>query len=292
MSYEAKVIAREGMSFDVLHPNGKIVRCLAHKSAAEAVCGDYVICQSQDSGQDVISQIKTRKNEVTRVDRFKKRKTLAANVDQLLIVVTHTPKYDLLLIDRYLSYAEIIGCKASLLFNKAEDYQKSIPCLRELESIYTPLGYPIYACSAKLGYGLSTVERNLFQTIDILVGQSGVGKSSLINTLFHQPFAKTSALTHAIEQGKHTTVNARIYRLAQGGEIIDSPGIRSFTPEIGSVEELKRSFIEFQKYEDYCQFNNCIHIDEPKCGVKKAVADGEIHTSRYANYKLILEELR
>lgn len=289
--YEARVIARQGNQYIVEDSRGQQHNCHARSKAIDAVCGDTVNCTSQNQSLDAIEAIQTRNNQITRLDNFKREKTLAANVDHMLIVVAAVPEFTSLFIDKYLACAELIECKASLVINKCELLNNNNVDIAQIQSIYNNVCSNIITTSAKLGYGIAQLRKILSSEYSILVGQSGVGKSSLINRLLHSNQIKIANLSDQIQQGTHTTSQARAHSIGNKGKIIDSPGVRTFTPIFENSSTIMLGFKEFLPYLGKCKFNNCMHIDEPNCAVKQAVTNGTIHSSRYTSYLSISAEL-
>ena len=289
--YEARIIARQGKTYIVENQLHQQYECHARSQAIDAVCGDFVQCIERQDTKDVVEKILPRINQITRIDNFKREKTLAANIDHLLVVIAPSPAFSTLLIDKYLACAELNRCKVSLVINKAElinDFQIDI---KELESIYKNLVNQIFITSAKLGYGIATIRNSLLNETSIMVGQSGVGKSSIINRLLNNNDIKVSAISEQIQQGRHTTSNAYAHTINHYGKIIDSPGVRTFTPVFKDQKELAKGFTEFKEYIGKCKFNDCQHINEPGCTIIKAVSEKKIHASRYQNYLEMHKEL-
>ena len=289
--YDALVIARQGKQYIVENKSGQQRHCHARSKAIEAVCGDIVSCAMQDQSLDVIESIQDRKNQITRLDNFKREKVLAANVDHMLIVVAAVPEFSELFIDKYLACAALIDCKASLILNKCELLADNDVDICKLQSIYTNICADFLVTSAKLGYGITQLRKIINTERSILVGQSGVGKSSLVNRLLNSNQIKVADLSEQIQQGTHTTSHAWAHSISEKGKIIDSPGVRSFSPIFDSKEAVMQGFSDFSLYLGKCKFADCIHIDEPNCAVKEATDNGLIHNSRYSSYLAICAEL-
>lgn len=289
--YEARVIARQGKQYIVEDTNGEQHQCHARSKAIEAVCGDIVSCTPQAHSLDSIESITTRKNQITRLDNFNREKTLAANVDHILIVVAAVPEFTLSFIDKYLICAELINCKSSIVINKCELLHQNNVDINQLQLIYNKICANIIVTSAKLGYGISQLRKILRSEYSIMVGQSGVGKSSLINRLLYTNQIKVAGLSDQIQQGTHTTSHTWAHSIGNNGKIIDSPGVRSFTPMFRNNSEIMLGFKEFLPYIDKCKFNNCVHIEEPECAIKEAVDKGHVHKQRYNSYRTIYKEL-
>lgn len=289
--YDALVIARQGKQYIVEDKLGQHHHCHVRSKAIEAVCGDIVSCNPQQQSLDVIESIQTRKNQITRLDNFKREKILAANVDHILIVVAAVPEFSTLFIDKYLACAELIECKASLIINKCELLNEKNIELSQLETIYKDICENILVTSAKLGYGMSQLRKVIDKEQSVLVGQSGVGKSSLVNRLLNSNQIKVADLSEQIQQGTHTTSHAWAHSIGAHGKIIDSPGVRSFTPIFKDKESVMQGFKDFLPYLGKCKFADCLHIDEPNCAVKQAVDKHSIHNQRYSSYLAICAEL-
>ena len=282
--YTAHVIARQGKTYIVEDSHGQKHTCHVRKIANDAVCGDIVECESIKDSQDVIARIHHRKNQLTRLDNFNREKTVAANIDHILIVIAPAPAYSTSLIDKYLACAQLNQCKTTLVVNKAELlYQYNID-IHDLENTYKELSDHFIVTSAKLGYGIQQLRQILSNETSIFVGQSGVGKSSLINRILHNTNIKVGDLSENIQQGKHTTTNAFAHNIIPNGKLIDSPGVRTFMPVFNNSEEVILGYKEFLPYLGQCKFSDCQHINEPQCAIKAAVDLNVIKQSRYESY--------
>lgn len=243
----------------------------------------------------MITAIEERKNYIIRksINLSKQTHILAANVDQALLIATFAfPRTSTGFIDRFLVTAEAYHIPAVLIFNKADLFTDEPSLLTEINALialYERLGYPCYFVSAITGEGIDELKRLVKDKINLVAGHSGVGKSSLINRLDTQLQLKTGSISTAHLKGKHTTTFAEMHPLAAGGFIIDTPGIK----ELGLVEmtreEVGHYFPEIRERMNQCKFNNCLHVNEPKCAVIEAVEAGEIAASRYQNYLSILQ---
>jgi len=287
--YLAQVIARQGKTFIVEDEHGEQHPCHARSKSVEAVCGDQVECESKHQSKDVIEKICERKNQITRIDNFKREKTIAANVDHIIIVVAAAPAFSTALIDKYLACALLNNCKATLVINKAEMLNDNDVNISELEKIYKDLVDNFIIASAKLGYGIQALRQALSNETSILVGQSGVGKSSLINSLLNNNDIRVGELSEKIQQGKHTTTNAYAHNVSNSGRLIDSPGVRTFMPIFKDVKEVMLGYREFLSHLGNCKFSDCQHINEPNCAIKDSVEKGIIQSNRYSSY---LENIR
>ncbi len=258
--------------------------------------GDFVEVENEeDAGSMVVSRILPRKNYINRVSPHNKNQQhiVAANLDQSLLFVTlKEPKTSLGFIDRFLITSEAYHVPAILVFNKVDLYKtKDKEKLETIADIYKKIGYTIVFVSMTMNHGIEELMELLKDKTTLLSGHSGVGKSTFINTLFPDLDIRTKDVSGWSGKGMHTTTFAEMYDLPQGGSIIDTPGIR----ELGLVDidkyELCHYFPEMRKLMHNCQFNNCVHINEPGCAVKKAVSEAEISEERYFSYLNILEGL-
>jgi ribosome biogenesis GTPase len=256
----------------------------------KAVCGDRVEAQPLPNESDwLITRILGRRNELTRPNMRGKVEVLAANLDYLLVVAAVQPKPDWFIVDRYLCAAEIMGVDAGVLFNKT-DLANELPD-DELR-VYERIGYDVVMCSVLRAEGLGRVGELLESRCSIIVGQSGVGKSSIINSLLGNDVQATSAVSDKTREGRHTTVNSAMIDLPGGGMIIDSPGVRDYAPALDSSSTAALGFREITAAAQRCRFANCQHLREPRCAVKDDVESGAISPRRYESYKRIVNLTR
>lgn len=252
----------------------------------KAVCGDEVEAQPLPNETDwLITRILDRRNELTRPNMRGKVEVLAANLDYLLVVAAAEPKPDWFIVDRYLCAAELMGIDAGVVFNKTDLAGESPD--NELQ-VYADIGYDVVRCSALLAEGLESVRELLHARCSIIVGQSGVGKSSVINSLVGEDVLATSAISDKSREGRHTTVNTAMIDLPGGGAIIDSPGVRDYAPALASPTIAALGFREVTAAAQDCRFANCQHLREPGCAVKDGVDSGSISERRYESYKRIV----
>jgi len=287
------VIANFGPAVIVEDAAGSACRCAVRQNLGTLVCGDQVVWQSADADSGVVVAVEPRRTLLTRPDASGRTKPVAANLDQVIIVVAPRPELNEALIDRYLAAIALIDCQALLLVNKID--LLAAAALTELEArlaVYRQIGYPSLAASVRTGQGLAALRERLTGRASILVGQSGVGKSSLIKALLPQREIRVQALSEATGLGLHTTTTSMLYHLPDGGELIDSPGVRGFALGALTPAELDRGFIEFAPYLGCCQFSNCSHTVEPGCALLAAVAQGAIDARRLASYRQIKDSLK
>jgi ribosome biogenesis GTPase len=247
---------------------------------------DFDLEPEQQTG--VITNLHQRKNYIIRksINLSKQGQIIAANLDQALLVVTlASPRTSLGFIDRFLVTAEAYDIPAKLVYNKLDLFSdEGLEILADYKAVYENIGYPCYEVSALEGTNISQVQDLLKDKVTLFSGHSGVGKSSLINSLLPDLELRTSEVSEWSDKGTHTTTFAEMFELPQGGFIIDTPGIR----ELGVIDiekpELSHFFPEMRERMHNCRFNNCQHINEPGCAVLTALENGEIELSRYESY--------
>jgi ribosome biogenesis GTPase len=254
----------------------------------QPVCGDKVEVQSIPNEPDwLITRILPRVNQLTRPNQRGKVEVLAANLDAIVIVAADSPAPDWFIVDRYICAAELMGAATAVVFNKADlghIEQSSADVLAE----YARIGYVTLRCSAKQGLNLQPLQDFLALRTAIIAGQSGVGKSSIINKLTGYGGRPVAPLSVASGEGRHTTVNSVLLSLPNGGAVIDSPGVRDYAPAIGRPADAAQGFREIRESSSKCRFSNCRHLKEPACNVKADVADGRIDERRYESYRRLL----
>lgn len=251
------------------------------------VCGDRVVTEALPGEADwLVTDILARRNELTRPNVRGESEVLAANLDCLAVVTAATPKPDWFIVDRYLCAAELMRIDAAVVYNKADDGTVEAAAEGELDT-YRSIGYPGIVCSARKGLNLGAVSAFIGARTAIIVGQSGVGKSTIINILTKSE-QRTAAVSESSGEGRHTTVSAAMLALPQGGFVVDSPGVRDYAPSITVAADVEFAFREVHRLATDCRFNNCRHRQEPHCAVKAAVADGSISERRYESYRRLL----
>ncbi len=215
---------------------------------------------------------------------------VAANISQLFICLAAAPEPNLFLLDQYLLSAEQQQIEACILFNKIDLADESEADPFDLRRIYQPLGYKLVETSVKTGAGMEQFSQLLPGQVSVLSGVSGVGKSSLTSWLLPEEPIKIAQISQANEEGRHTTRTSRLYHLPAGGDLIDTPGVRGFSPFVDENKPLALGFTEIAEYSASCRFNDCLHRHEPRCAVIDAVESGEISSSRYQNYLKMLQQ--
>ena len=291
------VIAHFGVQVDVETlegpERGQIRRCFRRANLPALVTGDRIVWRADNQQGGVIVALQPRRTELYRPDHRGQLKPVAANVDLLVIVFAALPQPHRNLIDRYLVAAEQAQLEPLLVLNKAD--LLALPehaHIRNWLDDYHRLGYRTLCLSADSGEGLDTLRRELKDHVSVFVGQSGVGKSSLINALLPEADLRVGALSEMTGKGTHTTTTARLFHFPDGGDLIDSPGIREFGLTHITHDDLLEGFIEFRPFLGHCRFRDCQHVHEPGCALLGAVAEGAISEGRMNSYRHILASLQ
>lgn len=252
------------------------------------VCGDYVTAEPIDNENDwLITGICDRENALARPNMRGQVEVLAANVDLLIVVAAAAPEPDWFILDRYLAAAENMRVDSVVVFNKTDLATGGVETTNALDD-FAQIGYPVLRCSAETESGFDELQRVVRDQTAIIVGQSGVGKSSIINVLMGGRTQRTKEISSKTGEGKHTTVNSMMLDLPEGGRIIDSPGVRDYAPALDSVPAVILGFREIGKAGHDCRFANCRHLREPGCAVKSAVENDIISPRRYESYRRLL----
>ncbi|MEM7278442.1 MAG: ribosome small subunit-dependent GTPase A [Pseudomonadota bacterium] len=284
-STNATVTASYGRRLLLKLDDGREVQARPKGKTLRAVCGDEVLVQSIDDEQDwQLTRIKKRRNELARTDSRRRREILAANIDLLVVVIAQSPPADYFIMDRFLGAAHLMDCECLILDNKVDLENTNEQVVKQ----YQAIGYRTIATSATQGTGIEELRKHCRGKFCALVGQSGVGKSSLSNALIPSANERTKTLSRSSKEGRHTTVTAKMLDLPGGGALIDSPGVRDFAPHIGTLTEVALAFPELSSLADQCKFANCLHLAEPGCAVKDAAEDSAIHERRYKSYRRLL----
>jgi ribosome biogenesis GTPase len=301
------VIKSTGSWYHVLPEHGEPVECRIKglfrikgiKTTNPVAVGDLVEFEMENSGKGMIHKIGERKNYIIRksINLSKQSHILAANVDQAMLIVTLAlPRTSAGFIDRFLLTAEAYQIPTRIIFNKVDLFENDAELMKELNDfigIYEKIGYECYKVSALKKSSVELLQKISKDKVTLVAGHSGVGKSTLVNAMDAKLDLKVGEISGVHFKGKHTTTFAEMHPLSYGGFIIDTPGIK----ELGLVdmkkEEIAGYFPEMRRLKDQCKFNNCLHVNEPKCAVIAAVENGEIAPSRYNSYLGIMsgEEL-
>jgi len=292
MIHNALVLVSYGSHGVIEFPDGTQAACNYRRSVGRPFCGDHVTVETVEGEVALVTEIQPRINEFARADSRQRKQVIAANLDQVLIVIAPEPEPSRDLLERYLVAVHSLGIEPVLVINKCElleDTHKSEGVFSRLDD-YRRLGYPVLTTSCKGEPGTGALLAVLEDRTNILVGQSGVGKSSLANALLPDLELQTGALSRVTGKGVHTTTTTIMYRLPSGGRLIDSPGVWEYGLWKMDSSELERGFREFAPFLGLCRFRNCRHAGEPDCAVKEAVDDGKILPWRYASYRRLLTQ--
>lgn len=283
------VIAAHGRHY-LVQASAIRLHCVTRGKKSDVAVGDIVQLKQTSLDQGVIEKIEERKTLLYRSDQYKS-KLLAANLTQLFIVVATEPGFSDDLVSRALVAAEAGGIRPTIILNKI-DVTESLHKTRERVGLYARLGYPVVEVSAKTSPEATktALEPLLAGESTILIGQSGMGKSSLINLLVPGAELATREISAALDSGKHTTTFTRLFMVGQGTSIIDSPGFQEFGLYHLTEGMLERAFKEFAPHLGNCRFYNCHHLAEPGCAVLSAVERGEIPAMRHALYQQLVHE--
>ncbi len=279
---EGVVVSRYGSEILFEAENGENHRGKVRRKLTDIVCGDFV--RYEKIGSDfAITKILKRNNTLVRQYFRGTPRNIAANIDQVIVVIAPAPATDWQMLDNLLVSIHRLPAQALIVFNKT-DLVETLP---DTLSEYQSLGYTIIKTNKNKN--LNTLKNQLKNKTSIFIGQSGVGKTTLTNVLIPDIDAPTKALSENSEHGQHTTSNSIMYPLPDGGKIIDSPGIRDFTPLPLEKALYQSGFIEFEAFVNQCRFHNCLHRNEPNCAVKQAVENKEISERRYNSYLALTE---
>ena len=260
--------------------------------------GDEVVFEMEDELENrvMITELFPRRNYVNRISPANRRMhhIIASNLDQSLLVATlKDPRTSVGFIDRFLVTCEAFHIPAIVLFNKADIYgEQEMELFQERKAMYERVGYKVLLTSVRTKEGIDLLRDVLHDKMSLISGHSGVGKSSLINEILENENIRTSEVSDWSGKGMHTTTFAEMYDLPKGGRLIDTPGMREFAIADISKQELSHYFPEMRAVMNDCQFNDCMHINEPGCAVKKAVINSEIHEERYVSYLTILDSIQ
>jgi ribosome biogenesis GTPase / thiamine phosphate phosphatase len=297
------VIKSVGIRYKILLGSGNLIECVLRGKLREkevqttnpVAVGDNVLLEVEKNGRTgIIKEVLERKNYILRRSSNLSRQSqiIAANLDQVLVMVTIIlPQTPVEFIDRFLITAEAYRIPARIIFNKTDLYGKDdLERMEYLISVYSRIGYECFRLSLNAGTGLESVKNVLKDRISLISGNSGVGKTSLLNILDPSLKLKTAEISNYHKQGKHITTFPEMHRLPFGGFAIDTPGIRGFGVVDMERNEIYHFFPEIFKISKECKFYNCLHLDEPGCAVRNAVEQGEVDSLRYRSYLSILND--
>lgn len=284
-----RVVASHGRDALVEDESGERMRCRMQRRRLAVVCGDRVRWSPArtEGGGGLVVEVLPRTTELLRVDLRGRPEPVAANLTQVAAVVAPLPVPDFALCDRYLAAAEWAGLQGLVVANKS-DLPDPAGYAEALED-YSRIGYPVVRASKRTARGTAALAERLAGETSVLVGQSGVGKSSLTNGLVPGVEAEVDEVSRATESGRHTTSTASLYRLPGGGELIDSPGVRDFAPPLPAPRDVAFGFREIVQAGRECRFRDCLHRREPGCAVASAAGSGAVAPRRLASYRQLLD---
>lgn len=292
-----RVIGRFGKHADVEDNTGSIWRCHIRRTIDSVVCGDQVLFRPgkvpQEGVNGIIELVHERRSVLTRPDFYDGIKAVAANIDQIIIVSSVLPALSLNIIDRYLVASEDVAITPVILLNKVDmlSAQQRQQVEQQLAT-YSNIGYQVLYTSCKSGQGLDELKQHLKDKTSVFVGQSGVGKSSVINQLLPDANEATGEISDNSGLGQHTTTAAKLLHFPAGGDLIDSPGVREFALWHLPEERVTWCFKEFRHFLGGCKFRDCKHLDDPGCILQQAVEQGQINAQRFASYHRIISGMQ
>lgn len=290
------VVSRFGMHADVEAADGSQNRCNIRRTLRSLVTGDRVVWRpgvsTHEGVKGIVEAVHERTSVLTRPDFYDGVKPIAANINQIVIVSAILPELSLNIIDRYLVACETLAVEPLIVLNKIDLLDAAMRLrVNGMMETYRKIGYRVIEVSSQTHEGMQAFEQALVGRISIFAGQSGVGKSSLLNALL--PPSKEQILVNQVSDvsglGQHTTTAARLYHFQHGGDVIDSPGVREFGLWHLEPEQITQGFVEFRDYLGGCKFRDCRHDTDPGCAIRAAMEKGDIAKERFDNYHRILE---
>lgn len=289
------VITHHGKELIVSNEHGETINCQLRQNLGTIVCGDSVVFEYLDINTRpktaVVIARAERENILQKSGFAGKSKAVAANIDQVIIVCSLVPRPNSYLIDRYLVATENLPAKPTIVINKIDLLDEANEhVVNEINSIYDTIGYRVLETSATENTGIDELQTMLADTTSILVGLSGVGKSSLVKDLLPDIDIRIGEISQASKEGKHTTTVSTLYSLPTGGYLIDSPGVRDFSPIDLDKEQILNGFIELKPYRGMCKFANCSHTNEPGCAISEALEEGKINLQRVNSFRKMLAD--
>jgi ribosome biogenesis GTPase len=288
----ATVISHYGNEILICDELDQRHRAIAKQNLPPLVCGDRVIWEKNEFDEAIITSLQERHGTLTRSTPFKASKLIAANIDLAMVIVSHKPMLNTGLLDRYLAACELAGIDVHIVFNKMDTLTDELATqIKEQLAVYQHIGYPVYYISAKRQSGTDDLKTGLQNKTGVLVGQSGVGKSSIIRALLPSAKPRVAKVSDKTSKGRHTTTTSELYTLDKHSHLIDSPGIREFGLGEVDPDRLAEGFREFKEYLGNCKFRDCSHINEPGCAIISAVEAKTISQQRWDSYRNIYASL-
>ena len=293
--HSGTVITHHGKELIVSNAEGETINCRFRQNLGTIVCGDRVMFQYENVESQpktaIVVALTDRDNLLQKTGFGGKAKAVAANIDQVVVVCSLVPKPNHYLIDRYLVAAENLPAKPLIVINKIDLLdEENEHVVNDINSTYGHIGYRVLETSATQNTGIEELQSQLVDATSILVGLSGVGKSSLVKDLLPEIEIRIGEISEASSEGKHTTTVSTLYPLPTGGNLIDSPGVRDFSPVELSKQDIMDGFIELEPYRGRCKFANCSHGDEPGCAISEALEQGEINGQRVESFRKMLAD--
>jgi ribosome biogenesis GTPase len=290
---EGRVVAGHGRRFVVETDAGARSLCLTSSRSLQVVCGDRVHISADHTADPRILEVLPRSSLFSKADDRGRAVPAAANLDQVMVVHAPLTASEPFLTDKYLASIEGMGIAVGLVFNKLDlaGGEAHVAVLERLDYL-AALGYPLHRVSTRTGTGMEALARSLLGKSSLLVGQSGVGKSSLLNALVPEARHRIDELSAANDEGRHTTTATTLHPFPGGGALLDSPGVRDLALAHREPESVASLFRDFRSPASRCRFGNCLHLQEPGCGVKAAVESGGIPESRYTSYRWLMTTMR
>ncbi len=294
-THSGTVITHHGKELIVSNTEGETINCQLRQNLGTIVCGDRVVFRYENIESQpktaVVVALADRDNLLQKTGFGGKAKAVAANIDQVVVVCSLIPKPNHYLIDRYLVAAENLPAKPLLVINKIDLLdEENEHVVNDINSTYESIGYRVLETSATKNTGIDELQSRLADATSILVGLSGVGKSSLIKDLLPEIDIRIGEISEASSEGKHTTTVSTLYPLPTGGNLIDSPGVRDFSPVELGKQEILDGFIELKQYRGRCKFANCSHNNEPGCAISEALEEGEVSEQRVNSFRKMLAD--